>query len=247
MGTSHNTCYVQTIFYSLTQHTCVFVWVVIHNTAIQLKVLLIIDLLLIVAYFNLLRHAVSSTCKRYMFEFAVGLHVARERLFLDNLDEKEMINKIFNATLLCSISTDFGPVYGAAGQNQKQGMQYRQQADGVYSTGSILDPTERNQQLPAWLERELLKQEPRRHSLALGDDVKLSMQKRYRADPAGTLCELKVKVKGSHLCSICCLAAFSNNYILPRLNGNLPQHHLLLVRYANVNVIMINKGVGQLD
>ncbi|KAG1951866.1 EF-hand calcium-binding domain-containing protein [Pimephales promelas] len=92
-----------------------------------------------------------------------------------------------------SISTDFGPVYGAAGQNQKQGMQYRQQADGVYSTGSILDPTERNQQLPAWLERELLRQEPRRHSLALGDDVKLSMQKRYRADPAGTLCELKIE------------------------------------------------------
>lgn len=159
-----------------------------------------------------------------------------------------MINKILNATLLCSISTDFGPVYGAAGLNQKQGTRYRQQADGVLrSTGSILDPTESSQQLPAWLERELLRQEPRRHSLALGDDAKLSMRKRYRADPAGTLCELKVKVKGSHLCSICCLPAIPNNYILPRFNGNLPQHHLSLVRYANANVIMINKGVGQLD
>ncbi|XP_077064208.1 cilia- and flagella-associated protein 337 isoform X1 [Siphateles boraxobius] len=93
-----------------------------------------------------------------------------------------------------SILTDFGPVYGAAGLNQKQGTRYRQQADGVlHSTGSILDPTERSQQLPAWLERELLRQEPRRHSLALGDDVKLRMRKRYRSDPAGTLCELKIE------------------------------------------------------
>ncbi|KAK9962371.1 hypothetical protein ABG768_007741 [Culter alburnus] len=89
-----------------------------------------------------------------------------------------------------SISTDFGPVYGAAGLNQNRGTQ----TDGVlHSTGSILDPTERSQQLPAWLERELLKQEPRRHSLALGDDVKLSMRKRYRADPADTLNELKIE------------------------------------------------------
>ncbi|XP_067220491.1 cilia- and flagella-associated protein 337 [Chanodichthys erythropterus] len=90
----------------------------------------------------------------------------------------------------CSISTDFGPVYGAAGLNQIRGTQ----TDRVlHSTGSILDPTERSQQLPAWLERELLKQEPRRHSLTLGDNVKLSMRKRYRADPADTLNELKIE------------------------------------------------------
>ncbi|XP_051719029.1 WD repeat-containing protein 64 [Ctenopharyngodon idella] len=89
-----------------------------------------------------------------------------------------------------SISTDFGPVYGAAGLNQNRGTL----TDGVlHSTGSILDHTERSQQLPAWLERELLRQEPRRHSLALGDDVKLSMRKRYRADPADILNELKIE------------------------------------------------------
>ncbi|XP_050985722.1 WD repeat-containing protein on Y chromosome isoform X1 [Labeo rohita] len=93
-----------------------------------------------------------------------------------------------------SISTEFGPVH-ASGQKRVTG--YRQQTDRVlHSSGSIfsyLDTTERSQQLPDWLERELLRQEPRRHSLALGDVAKLSMRQRYRADPAGTLCELKIE------------------------------------------------------
>ncbi len=140
-------------------------------------------------------------------------------------------------------------MHGAAGQ--KRGTGYRQQTDRVlHSSGSVfsyLDSREeRSQQLPDWLERELLRQEPRRHSLTLGDVAKLSMQ-RYRADPAGTLYELKVKVKGSRLCSICCLAAFPNNYIPPRLNGNLPQHHLSLAKVCKLNVIIIYEEVGQMD
>lgn len=139
---------------------------------------------------------------------------------------------------LCSISTEFGPVHGAAGH--KRGTGYRQHTDRVlHSSGSVfsyLDSREeRNQQLPDWLERELLRQEPRRHSLTLGDVAKLSMRQRYRADPAGTLCELKVKVKGSRLCSICCL------------NGNLPQHYLSPATVCKLNVIMIYEEVGQLD
>ncbi|KAF4104264.1 hypothetical protein G5714_015251 [Onychostoma macrolepis] len=41
--------------------------------------------------------------------------------------------------------------------------------------------------------REFLRQEPKRHSLTLGDVAKLSMRQRYRADPAGTLYELKIE------------------------------------------------------
>ncbi|XP_016416478.1 WD repeat-containing protein on Y chromosome [Sinocyclocheilus rhinocerous] len=61
----------------------------------------------------------------------------------------------------------------------------------THNKPSYLDSAERSQQLSDWLERELLRQEPRRHTLTLGDVAKLSMRQRYRADPAGTLYELK--------------------------------------------------------
>ncbi|XP_051521458.1 WD repeat-containing protein on Y chromosome [Myxocyprinus asiaticus] len=95
-----------------------------------------------------------------------------------------------------SILTELGPVNGAAGQNQKRGLGYRQRTAGVSpSGGSILSntgPTERSPKLPDWLKMELLKQKPRRHSLTLGDSTKLIMRQGYR-DPAYTLNELKIE------------------------------------------------------
>ncbi|XP_073779939.1 cilia- and flagella-associated protein 337 isoform X1 [Danio rerio] len=63
----------------------------------------------------------------------------------------------------------------------------------THNKPSYLDAAERSQQLPDWLERELLREEPRRHSYALGDDAKLNMRQFYRVDPAGSLYELQIE------------------------------------------------------
>ncbi|XP_030634021.1 WD repeat-containing protein on Y chromosome [Chanos chanos] len=48
---------------------------------------------------------------------------------------------------------------------------------------------------PEWLERELLRQEHRRHSVALGDRAKLSTQQQCMSNPDYTLCKLKTDVQ----------------------------------------------------
>ncbi|TRY54106.1 hypothetical protein DNTS_031156, partial [Danionella cerebrum] len=47
-------------------------------------------------------------------------------------------------------------------------------------------------EFPDWLGREILRQEPKRHSLALGDDAKLNMRQHYRVDPARFFHEIQI-------------------------------------------------------
>ncbi|KAA0702146.1 WD repeat-containing protein 64 [Triplophysa tibetana] len=58
---------------------------------------------------------------------------------------------------------------------------------------SNIGPTEKSQKCPDWQEKELLRQEPRRHSIALGDTAKLSMRQRHGGDLANKLYELKME------------------------------------------------------
>ncbi|KAI7801017.1 putative WD repeat-containing protein on Y chromosome-like [Triplophysa rosa] len=89
------------------------------------------------------------------------------------------------------------PVHGASIVSQKTGMGYRQLSARMPPTGGMIlsniGPTEKSQKCPDWLEKELLRQEPRRHSLALGDTAKLSMRQRHRGDLANKLYELKME------------------------------------------------------
>lgn len=118
-------------------------------------------------------------------------------------------------TFLCSILTE--PVHGASILNQKTGMGYRQLSARMPPTGGMIlsniGPTEKSQQCPDWQEKELLRQEPRRHSIALGDTAKLSMRQHRRGDLANKLYELKVKVK-RRCHSICHLAVFPRSCVL---------------------------------
>lgn len=85
-------------------------------------------------------------------------------------------------------------------------MGYRQLSARMPPTGGMIlsntGPTEKSPKCPDWLEKELLRREPRRHSLALGDTEKLSMRQRHRGDLANKLYELKVKVS-QHLALGC--------------------------------------------
>ncbi|XP_055052839.2 cilia- and flagella-associated protein 337 isoform X1 [Misgurnus anguillicaudatus] len=95
-----------------------------------------------------------------------------------------------------SILAEYGSVRGPGILNQKTGMGYRQQTARMPKSGLIprkIGSTERSQKLPDWLERELLRREPRRHSLALGDSADLSTRRRYKQDPISKLYELKME------------------------------------------------------
>lgn len=148
---------------------------------------------------------------------------------------------------MCSILTE--PAHGASLLNRRTSMGYRQLSARRPPTGGMIlsntGPTEKSPKCPDWLEKELLRREPRRHSLALGDTAKLSMRQRHRGDLANKLYELKVKVKACH--SIWHLAAFLSSCVPSISNGSLPWHLLSIANLCKLNVIMTDQGVGQLD
>ncbi|XP_036392841.1 WD repeat-containing protein on Y chromosome [Megalops cyprinoides] len=99
-----------------------------------------------------------------------------------------------------SILTELGPAAGNAGQRRVKTSGPELWVERAPPSGVVVsqqDDPEISGQRPEWLERELLKQEHRRHSVALGDSATLRERRLWSADPSRSLRKLQIDQKVS--------------------------------------------------
>ncbi|XP_072548045.1 cilia- and flagella-associated protein 337 [Salminus brasiliensis] len=97
-----------------------------------------------------------------------------------------------------SILTETGPGRGAAGHGllRQNGLQLSPEVPSAGGSELGEERTVKSTN-PEWLERELLRQEHRRHSFPLREGAKLNTQHRRICNPASTLSKLKIEQKVS--------------------------------------------------